>query len=183
MQTYLDNKKRLFRGAFQSTARGFYSRNTFWCRGELELSQGVTSADFESAGLPFLHSPEVNANCTKIPANVSDIHGIRQRVSFCADTNNCLAAQTWRMFSPLVICRELAFASLGCDGVVLVRRQQVPVPGCRRSGFMHREMCKIAVYASARIGRLQMTLPSLRHTQATVIVIGVPWRVPRSWHH
>ncbi len=64
----------------------------------LELSQGVTSADFESAAstVPPLR-PEVSANYTKFFRNVSDIRQYRGKVfSFSANTSCHLGVRTWR---------------------------------------------------------------------------------------
>jgi hypothetical protein len=64
----------------------------------IELSQGVTSADFESAAstVPPLR-PEVNANYSKKISNVSGIRRYRDKESsFYVDTNHCPAARRWR---------------------------------------------------------------------------------------
>lgn len=70
----------------------------------LELSQGVTSADFESAAstVPPLR-PEVSENYSKFFSNVSDIPLYRDKeLSFFSDTNHCLVARMWRNHSSLL---------------------------------------------------------------------------------
>ena len=69
----------------------------------IELSQGVTSADFESAAStvpPLRH--EVSENYSKNFTNVSDIRRYRDKVfSFSVDTSHLPVVQRWRNHSLL----------------------------------------------------------------------------------